>query len=142
MPLGRYFAFAGSVLLALLLFADWYMPASSAEPQNPDVDRSIIRIHTLHRWPEAVVFDTSLPTIVPPPVVTTENPVKNTPGDALAMLPQPLPPVTALSRTAEAKPAAMKRRSRTTRVATRRIADYRMVSSGDWFLRGWQGAGP
>jgi hypothetical protein len=26
MPLGRYFAFIGSVLLALLFLADWYLP--------------------------------------------------------------------------------------------------------------------
>ena len=65
----------GGALIALLFFADWYMPPLSAEPNRAGIDKSIIRIHSLHKWPEAVVFDTSLPTIIPPPVVAAELPV-------------------------------------------------------------------
>jgi len=91
MPLGRYFAFIGGALLALLFLADWYMPDLAAAQNRADVDKSIIRIHTLHRWPEAIVYDTSVPTIVPPPAVAAELPANRLPRDALALLPQPAP---------------------------------------------------
>ena len=67
MPLVRYFTFAGSLLLALLFLADWYFPKLVAPPATAGVDKSIIRLHSAHKWPEATVYDTSLPTIVPPP---------------------------------------------------------------------------
>jgi hypothetical protein len=137
MPLGRYFGCAGSLLLALLLLADWYIPKLSAEPDRADVDRSIIRIHSMHRWPEAIVFDTSLPTIVPPPAMTADAAAKRTPRDALALLPQAPTPAAAYTSVAETKPVAMKRRSRTARVAARRIASYRAAGSGDVFLAPW-----
>lgn len=67
MPLVRYFTVVGSLLLALLFLADWYFPKLIAAPATAGVDKSIIRLHSAHRWPEATVYDTSLPTIVPPP---------------------------------------------------------------------------
>ena len=137
MPLGRYFGFAGSLLLALLFLADSYIPKPSAASDRADVDRSIIRIHTMHRWPEAIVFDTSLPTIIPPPVVMADVPVQRTPRDALALLPQASPPAAAYAPTAEPKPVVMKRRSRNVRVVTGRIASYRATGPGDVFLPGW-----
>ena len=57
MPLFRYLACTGSVLLALLFLSDWYFPKFLAEPARADVDRSIIRIHSRHRWPDALVFE-------------------------------------------------------------------------------------
>jgi hypothetical protein len=138
MPLGRYFGFAGSLLLALLFLADWYIPKQSAAADRADVDRSIIRIHTMHKWPEAIVFDTSLPTITSPPVITAEVPATRTPRDALALLPQASSPAAAaFTPAAEAKPVAMKRRSKTARAATRRIASYRAAGPGDLFVAGW-----
>jgi hypothetical protein len=66
MPVARYFLFVGGVLLALLFLSDAYAPSmpvvSAAET---GVNKSVIRIHTDRKWPERVVFDTSLPTIVP-----------------------------------------------------------------------------
>ena len=49
MSVGRYFIFAGSILVALLLFADWYFPGS-AVASRADVDRSILRITSDRRW--------------------------------------------------------------------------------------------
>jgi hypothetical protein len=136
MPLGRYFVFIGGALLALLLLADWYIPDLSAAPGRAGVDKSIIRIHTTHRWPEAIVFDTSVPTIVPPPVVTAEPVANRPPRDALALLPQPAPAAVAAAAV-EAKPAAAKRRSRTVHVTTKRIASYRGSGSSNLFAAGW-----
>jgi hypothetical protein len=61
MPLVRYFLFTGGVLLALLFWTDWYFPRPAVEAATADVDRSIIRIHSSHRWPAAVRFDTTTP---------------------------------------------------------------------------------
>jgi hypothetical protein len=69
MPLMRYFLFVGAALLALLLVAGEVFPTAPAESavQGTSVasDLSVIRIHTDRKWPERVVFDTSIPTIVP-----------------------------------------------------------------------------
>ncbi len=66
MPLARYFFFVGAVLLALLFVADEYLPKlPAAERTNAAAGLSVIRIHSDRKWPERVVFDTTLPPITP-----------------------------------------------------------------------------
>jgi hypothetical protein len=68
MPLARYFIFVGGVLLALLFVVDAYLPklpATVSDRAEAGTDKSIIRIHSDRKWPERIVFDTSLPTIIP-----------------------------------------------------------------------------
>jgi hypothetical protein len=119
MPLLRYFLYVGAALVALLFTITWYLPPLEAEPARADADRTTIRIHSQHKWPSAVVFDTTLPTIVPPqaPVVAAEAPAPRPVREALAMLPEPPADKAAPSiKPAEAaKPA--KRHVRRTRVA-------------------------
>jgi hypothetical protein len=116
MPLGRYFVFTGSMLLALLFLADWYMPHTAAPTARAEFDRSIIRLRSQHKGPERIAIDTSLPTIVPPPVDIVEPPpVKATvtaraPSDAFAMA----PPAQAIAPATASKPLP-KRRARTAR---------------------------
>jgi hypothetical protein len=43
-----------------------------AERSTAATDLSVIRIHSDQKWPERVVFDTTLPTITPPKVAMTE----------------------------------------------------------------------
>ena len=52
----------------MLFISDRYLPKPSAQSFFPEarVDKSIIRIKSAHKWPEPIVFDTSLLTIVPP----------------------------------------------------------------------------
>jgi hypothetical protein len=114
-PLIRYFVFVGILLLGMLFMADWYLPSASSQTffRETRVDRSIIRIKSAHTWPEPVVIDTSLPTIVPPPPVLAKATVINQPRDALAQLNSPLPkaseypgPVTAKRKVAaQTRPA-------------------------------------
>jgi hypothetical protein len=137
MPLGRYFAFVGSLLLALLFLIDWYMPRAVVAGATPaDIDRSIIRIHSRHKWPSAVVFDTTQPTIVPPaPVVTAEAPPPKSPRTAFAMAgpPEPTPVIAA------APPAPRKkivRRSRIARAPAPRIASFEPPGFRDPFSFG------
>jgi hypothetical protein len=64
MPLPRYFLFVGGVLLALLIVVDALLPKLPvAETANASL--SVIRIHTDQKWPERIVFDTSIPPIIP-----------------------------------------------------------------------------
>jgi hypothetical protein len=93
-PLGRYLLYVGSLLLGMLFIADWYLPSASSQTYfwEARVDKSIIRIKSAHKWPEPIVFDTSLPTIVPPPLPVVANaPIINEPREALAQLNSLLP---------------------------------------------------
>jgi hypothetical protein len=64
MPLARYFFFVGGVLLALLLISDAYLPKLPITNRADSV-LPVIRIHSDRKWPERVVYDTNLPTIIP-----------------------------------------------------------------------------
>ena len=68
MPVVRYFLFVGGVLFALLLAVDAFAPQQVAVASNtaPAVDKTVVRIRSDQKLPERVVYDTSLPTIVPP----------------------------------------------------------------------------
>jgi hypothetical protein len=70
MPVARYFLFVGGVLLALLLAIDALVPQQAvvASQTAPSVDKTVVRIRSDQKPPERVVYDTSLPTIVPPTV--------------------------------------------------------------------------
>jgi hypothetical protein len=74
MPVARYFLFVGGVLLALLFVIDAFAPqeaavASASAPsidKTRSIDKTTVRIKSAQKLPERVVYDTSLPTIVPP----------------------------------------------------------------------------
>ena len=70
MPVARYFLFVGGVLLALLLAINAFVPEQAvvASQAGPSVDKTVVRIRSDQKPPERVVYDTSLPTIVPPTV--------------------------------------------------------------------------
>lgn len=73
MPIARYFIFVGGALATLLLIAGWCLPTPPAMFANQlVVPRSVIRIKSVHKWPEKVVLDTSQPTITP--AVVDERP--------------------------------------------------------------------
>lgn len=68
MPVLRYFLFVGGALLALLFAIDYVVPqqAVATVQSAPSIDKTIVRIRSDQKPPERVVYDTSLPTIVPP----------------------------------------------------------------------------
>lgn len=74
MPVARYFLFVGGVLLALLLAIDSLVPQQAivASQADPSVNKTVVRIRSDQKPPERVVYDTSLSTIVPPPIVTAQ----------------------------------------------------------------------
>ena len=61
MPLLQYFGWVGSFLLAALLAASWFSGnVADAPPSRAPLSESIhIRVHSDHKWPERVVFDTT-----------------------------------------------------------------------------------
>ena len=71
MPLARYFYYVGGVLLALLLISDAYFPKSPVERSASRVSY-VIRIHSDRKWPERIVYDTSLPTIIPATIIPAQ----------------------------------------------------------------------
>ncbi|MBR1277121.1 hypothetical protein [Bradyrhizobium sp. AUGA SZCCT0283] len=74
MPVARYFLFVGGVLLALLLAIDALVPQQTivASQAAPSVNKTVVRIRSDQKLPERVVYDTSLPTIVPPAAMTAQ----------------------------------------------------------------------
>ena len=91
MPVARYFLFVGGMLLALLFAIDTFVPAQVAMASHaaPSIDKSVVRIRSDQKLPERVVYDTSLPTIVPP-------------APTVKVAAAPLPPV-AIDITAQAR---------------------------------------
>jgi hypothetical protein len=98
----------------MLFIADWYLPSASSQTFSGEarVDKSIIRIKSARKWPEPIVIDTSLPTIVPPVPLLAEAPIINQPRDAFAQLKSPLPKASEYSMRAKRKVAAQVRRAR------------------------------
>ncbi|WP_141342278.1 hypothetical protein [Bradyrhizobium sp. USDA 3458] len=64
MPLARYFLHVGGALLALLFLLGAYLPNSPMAERSNSV-RPAIRIHSMEKLPDLVVYDTSRPIIVP-----------------------------------------------------------------------------
>ena len=71
MPLARYFLYVGGALLALLFISDPYLPKLPAADWG-DSPSAIIHIHSVQKWPERIVYDTSHPTLVPAQIANIE----------------------------------------------------------------------
>ena len=87
MPVARYFLFVGGALLALLFVVDAVVPkvpVAEADRTDTGFDKSVIRIHSDRKWPERVVFDTSIPTIVPVQTAKAEADVPTPVADVSA----------------------------------------------------------
>ncbi|WOH69083.1 hypothetical protein [Bradyrhizobium sp. BWA-3-5] len=88
MPIARYFLFVGGMLLALLVAIDALFPQQAAVVSQaaPSIDKTVVRIRSDQKPPERVVYDTSLPTIVPP-VVTAKAATPPPPTPVVADIP-------------------------------------------------------
>ena len=71
MPLARYFLYVGGALLALLVISDANLPKLAAADRG-NSRSAIIHIHSDQKWPERIVYDTSLPTVVPTQIANIE----------------------------------------------------------------------
>jgi len=77
-PIVRYFAVVGSLLLAMLFIADWLLPKGQTQSDaGGKADKPTIVLRSDQKWPERVVFDTSAPIVVSlaaPPLWTRQSP--------------------------------------------------------------------
>ncbi|HEY5954383.1 MAG TPA: hypothetical protein VIT18_08455 [Terrimicrobiaceae bacterium] len=73
MPVFQYFGWVGSFLLMTLLATSWCLSAPIAPQAGIPLDQKFhIRIHTDHKWPERVVFDTAGTTVAQKAGVETD----------------------------------------------------------------------
>jgi hypothetical protein len=87
MPVARYFIFVGGLLLALLFGLDAVLPKLPvADQTEAAADLPVIRINSDRKWPERVVFDTSVPAVIPAQPVKTET-AKTEPAKTEAAIP-------------------------------------------------------
>jgi hypothetical protein len=108
----------------MLFLADRHLPDSPSQffTREARVDKSIIRLQSAHKWPEPIVLNTNLPTIVPPPLpVLADVPTVNQPREALAQLIEPSRQVSTRSEPKKAK------RKVASRARPARMAAYRPV---------------
>jgi hypothetical protein len=128
MPLARYFVLVGGVLLALLFVADAVLPKLPV-PDGTVTDLPAIRIHSDRKWPERVVFDTSLPASaptmaakvaadVPAPVEVVDTSEKARVRDAFALLQPPEPKQSKASDPKKPEPNLQRKR----KIAKKRLA--------------------
>src|SRR5580693_7325192 len=132
MPLVRYFVYVGGMLLGLLFLADWYFPTSTAATvtSDNDVDRSIIRIHSNHKWPAAIQMDTRAPMPAVAPVMAEAAAPAPLVRQAYAFEPPP-----------QKAPEKPRRRAKPSRPLSREnsqhFADYQTPDSRGWPPAGW-----
>jgi hypothetical protein len=102
MPVLKYIGWVGVSLVVFLFVADWFLPKRVRESHGDTIRRPVIRITSLQPPPERIFIDTSVPTIVPPPMLfedtapsPTSQPLQShaSPG-ALALIERETPPRT------------------------------------------------
>ena len=72
MPLARYFLYVGGVLLTLVFILNACLTKLPVT-EGSHVNSPVIRIHSDRKWPERIVFDTTLPTIDPAQTAMVED---------------------------------------------------------------------
>jgi hypothetical protein len=76
MPLLQYFGWVGSFLLAALFAASWWFSGNVADapPSRAPLSESIhMRIHSNHKWPKRVMFDTARSRLAPAETAQAET---------------------------------------------------------------------
>ncbi|MBW7974383.1 hypothetical protein [Bradyrhizobium sp. BR 10289] len=124
MPIFRYFLIVGSALLTLLLALDACLPRPDEPVEHADVDRTIIRIHSIGNLPEKIVFDTSSPALMSPNVLTAERPE---PGNAFAMTSEPAPSAPRATAPEPAPPRKVRHQSAQWQHSVRRQPQRRLA---------------
>ena len=134
MFLVRYFLYAGSALLTLLFLVNWYAPAAPTtaadQAQQASLDKEILRIRSAQKWPQKIVFDTSIPTIVPPPSLVASVPPAPPPFKAADALNKSVLNTHAKARIEQAQtPPRKVARHRAYRPAPQQFGSYPVASA-------------
>jgi len=127
MPIGRYMAWVGTALFALLFVTNWFLPQSLADPLGDEINRPVIRIASIQQSPERIVIDTNLPTIVPPPTpadAATDEPPQQVRASAPAI------PRILVATAEKRKPKAKKQVNEVAAKAPRAVSTMSVARSG------------
>ena len=108
MPLLRYFCVVGPALLMLLLAMNWILP-EAIEPVHASTARPNIRISSIEKLPERVVFDTSLPYAPKPSVMPAGMELPQSAFAFVQITPGPLSRFSTLAEVAPKPPTSVKR---------------------------------
>ena len=139
MPIARYFATIGSLLVAMLFVANWYFPEPPVSFRDSRIEAKAIRIKSAHKWPDKIVFDTNRQMPEVGIVPATENLAQTVPDaeagkSDLEAFAQLKPPASLASTSHTRRRQKVKRGSRLTRlvvlpvIQTRQLgAQYRRV---------------
>jgi hypothetical protein len=114
-PVARYFVYVGSVLVALLFVANWIWPSSEpGQAQDSTAQAAaggpIARIHSTQKWPDKIEFDTSKPTIVPPPAPVLAATASPEPGAVTTAAASPLDARAEVKPNVQPAPAPQRKR--------------------------------
>jgi hypothetical protein len=147
MFLARYFVVVGGILLALLYASDAYLPKSPM-PDGSATDMPTIRISSDQKWPQRLVFDTSLPVVQTTlagaapaaPAVNSELLAKAHLREAFAQLPahegEPKQPVAADSKKSHAslprKPRVARRHAAPPMVLVAQQPQFGFFGTSTW----------
>lgn len=111
LPFGRYIAWVGAALLALLFAVNWLFPPSEQKAVAETFEKPVIRITSSQRLPERVDFDTSQPQTGDAPAALASSYATPTP---------PPQPVLASSYASGMRPPFSKKSLHRSRVAAKR----------------------
>ncbi|QDM24107.1 hypothetical protein FIU28_25385 [Tardiphaga sp. vice154] len=138
MPIFKYFVFVGGFLIAALLVVTPYLPTEVRQSKSGG-EPVQINIKSNRKWPEKIVYDTSLPTMRPPPPADVIDeapslPLVDTPiyqpNDAMAEV----TPTTPAIEKHKAKVAAASKKVRVAKKSLKeKIAQHRPPESDFFF---------
>jgi hypothetical protein len=134
MLLLRFFSVVGPALLMLLLGANWLLPEAILEQTHKEFQRPAIRISSIEKLPERVVFDTSLPQdVIPPATIQARMELTQSAFAFVQITPGPLPTFSRLAEVA-AKPILAKR-DPVRKVAARRSQPQAQTGAANYNVR-------
>src|ERR1700712_3626149 len=98
MPLKLYFGYVGSGLLALLFGLSWLIAEPPNKAARAEISRTSIKISSIERLPERIIFDTRAPQPAPEAVRAIQRSAfvfaQITPGPLARFEPKRLPKMT------------------------------------------------
>jgi hypothetical protein len=132
-PLFGYFAAVGGFLLSMLFIVNVFLPATSVDGgSQTHQSKSKILIDSSRKWPERIVYDTSLPTtlaIVP----VAQEAVRSSPLDSMAQISAPTAPKQPIHiQVVRAKPVKIAKR-----VSRQKFASFQQQRPPNFFASWW-----
>jgi hypothetical protein len=132
-PLFGYFAVVSGFLLSTLFIANVFLPATSVDGgSQTHQSKPKILIDSSRKWPERIVYDTSLPTTLAVVPVAHEA-VRSSPLDAMAQISAPtVPKQPAHIQVVRAKPVKIAKR-----VFRQKFASFQQQRPPNLFASWW-----